>query len=67
MADFQAEIPLYLHTQKLIDNLQNLKLNGSVNQMLMQVYLALIKQGFINKDELVILKQWLKELKAMQL
>ncbi len=67
MVDFQAEIPLYLHTQKLINNLQNLKLNGSVNQMLMQVYLALIKQGFINKDELVILKQWLKELKAMQL
>ncbi|OGK64856.1 hypothetical protein A2313_00620 [Candidatus Roizmanbacteria bacterium RIFOXYB2_FULL_41_10] len=67
MADFQAEIPLYLYSQKLVEDLQKLKLSGNINQMLVQVYSLLVKQGFVDKHELVILKQWLKEINNLRL
>lgn len=63
--DFAQEIPLYLQTENLIEALESLKLTGSLENKMIQLYAALIKNGFLIEDEMPILKTWIKEVEKL--
>jgi len=64
--DFEGEIPIYLHTKKILNLLFRLKLKkGFKNYLdnLMKCYTLLILNGLIKKKEIVYLKKWIIEFK----
>jgi len=61
MKDFSQELDLYLKTEDLVTALAQIKLTGSVDKMLSDVYSLLVKNGFFKKEELLILREWVKQ------
>lgn len=60
MVDFVDELRVYTDSQKLLDELDSLKLSGSVEQMLLRAYKRLVKMGFFERQELELVRLWLK-------
>lgn len=59
--DFKEEIPLYENIREFVEVLEVLKLRGSIQAKMIQVYEALVKKGYFKKEEVEILKAWIKE------
>jgi hypothetical protein len=60
MKDFYQELDLYLKTEALITELNNLNLKGSQSEMLRTVYKVLVNKEFFKQSELETLDEWLK-------
>lgn len=64
MSDFKQELEGYLGVDKIIDILNNTRLEIGQKNILNNLYSCynnLIKEGFFDKKELIILEAWLKE------
>lgn len=65
MKDFSDEIPMYLHSEKIISLITPvLSSEISVSENLILAYTELTKNEIVQKDELIILDAWLKEIHA---
>lgn len=63
LKDFVSELDLYQKTDNLLKTLGEIKLKGNVEDMLFDTYVSLVNRGFFKSSELMILEQWLKEIK----
>ncbi len=62
MKDFESEIPMYLHSEKVIDLVSEvIDSRLSVGQNLYLAYEALQRAGIVQVDELVTLQAWLAD------
>jgi len=60
--DMEDELFGQKHIHKIIDSIDNLQLTKDINQNLLTIYQCLEKEGYVNKQELVFLENWLKSL-----
>lgn len=60
--DFKDEIPCYLHTEEVINRLEEVTLTGNVCEDIMRCYKQLEKYEIVSSDELRILEVWLEDL-----
>lgn len=65
LRDFELEVPLYLHTAKLIKILDSLSLSKDIHKSLLKVYSALVKEGILPKEELTVVAAWIKEIEKL--
>ena len=68
LKDFEDEIPVYLHTKKIVKILSKLKLKKGkkfYSDNLLSCYKNLILHGIINKKEFIYLNSWLKSFKKI--
>jgi len=63
MKDFSDETNLYLKTESMVNVLNELKLSGTIPEMMTKIYTELIKKSFFKKEELKCLKEWNIQLK----
>jgi hypothetical protein len=62
--DFISEIPMYQHTEKVIELCNESIVDGlSLSENLYKIYEALCAHGIVEERELATLKVWLEELK----
>lgn len=64
MKDFEDEVEVYLYAEKLILILNDIKLTGTVSEMLKKVYEKLASVKFIDRKELQSVNEWIKLLSA---
>lgn len=62
MKDFEIEIPLFTQINKLIDILDSLSLSKDFTKSLIKIYEEVIKQKILPKEELEVVKSWVKEI-----
>ena len=65
MVDFKDEVPVYLKNNQIVEILKNIKLKKGKNHYLKNLkicYLELVKHKIFPKDELKILKAWIKNI-----
>ncbi|OGK14337.1 hypothetical protein A3A93_03330 [Candidatus Roizmanbacteria bacterium RIFCSPLOWO2_01_FULL_38_12] len=60
MKDFTDEIDLYLKTEKLAELLKEIKLKGSIDEMLLKIYKVFAENELVLDYEIKSLKEWLK-------
>jgi hypothetical protein len=61
--DFLSEIPMYLHTEKIIDIIMtSIKSKYSITDNLYEAYQSLYYSQIVDKSELVTLNAWLKDI-----
>ncbi len=61
LVDFKDEIPIYLHAQRIISAVTDaIHWKRSIEGNMCAAYLALIKEGIVQKDEMTSLAFWLK-------
>ncbi|MBU2018621.1 MAG: DUF288 domain-containing protein [Bacteroidetes bacterium] len=61
MRDFESEVTMYLHTERVIDTVKGtISSENSIIQNIQQSYFALAEQNIVNKDEINLLNTWLK-------
>lgn len=60
LKDFEEEVPIYLGIEKFIDILEITKLVGSAEEKMISLYKSLIRENFLQKEELVILREWIR-------
>lgn len=58
--DFKQELELYVRAGELVEALTNIRITGTPAKMLTAVYEDLVKKKFFQKEELSILKEWLR-------
>jgi hypothetical protein len=66
MRDFNDEISGYIYNDKIKNLLLNLQLDSNIkniNDNIIKCYKLLIKNNFLNKNELILLESWLDDLK----
>lgn len=64
LQDFNSEIPVYLHSERVIDVAEQTlvaKDEGSISENLKSVYRALEKEKIVNNQELTLLNYWLND------
>ncbi len=65
MDDFASEIPMYLQGEKVVDIVaQAINANMGLNDNLFNAYVALEKEGIVEKRELDTLSAWLKDIEV---
>ena len=64
LRDFKEEIELYTKVDDLLEALENLKLNGGIDDMLLHTYQVLISKSFFQPKEIKIVREWLKEINS---
>ena len=62
--DFESEIPMFLQTEKLISILDSLSLSKDLAASLIKTYKALVKTGIMQKEEMIILSEWIKNVES---
>ena len=62
LKDFKEEIPLYLETENTIRILEDTILSGSIENKLLQIYKALVKNSIVLPEEIERVKAWIKTL-----
>ena len=65
MMDFKDEVPVYLKNNQIVKILKNIKLKKGKKYYLKNLeicYLELVKQKIFPKNELKILKAWIKNI-----
>jgi hypothetical protein len=68
MKDFLSEIPMYSHGQKIVDIVIDcISRTESIETNLYNAYSALYKHKIVSKEELRILKIWIKDLKLLNI
>lgn len=66
LSDFESEIPMYLHSEKVAALARASVVRGeTMNANLMRVYGALAEAGIVHEDELGVLTAWLADLKLL--
>jgi hypothetical protein len=68
MKDFQDEIPGYTNNNKIINCLKNTELKegaGNIPENMIICYRKLIESGFFDKNELILLNSWLKDVNTL--
>jgi len=66
MKDFADEIPVYTASRKVFDVVEkNLSFNSSLEDNLLFAYSSLIMEGILPKEELELLKAWVKDIFAL--
>jgi hypothetical protein len=68
MLDFQDEISGYTNNLRIINNLKELVLKNGINHIpenMLKCYNKFISMGLINKNEIPLLKAWLKDIKTL--
>ena len=58
--DFKEEITLFTSIEEFVDILERVRLSGSIENKMLQIYNALIKYGFFPLKELEALKIWIR-------
>jgi hypothetical protein len=61
LRDFVDEIPVYTEIEKLTTALNSVKLSGSFENKLIQIYTKLISENILVKQELELLNLWIKQ------
>ena len=59
MDDFREGLPLYTDIEKFVSVLESVRLSGSIEDKMLQVYASLIAEKLLEKKELVLVKQWI--------
>lgn len=62
--DFEFELPLFLQTEKLISILDSLSLNKDLGDSLIKTYKVLVKEGLMQKEEMIPLTEWVKNVES---
>lgn len=66
ISDFESEIPMYKHCDKITEIVSNnIFKEKSIEDNLYCAYQGLLKEGIIEEKELFVLENWLKDLKAI--
>lgn len=68
MRDFKQEVPVFLHSEEVIDIANEALKHSSVGSMpdqLYSIYEALYDKGIVQDEEIGLLKLWLNDLKAV--
>ncbi len=66
MKDFISEIPVYLHSGKIIDKVGGvLRSSESIESNLFNAYSSLLPEEIIRHDEMKSLESWLKDLQSL--
>jgi hypothetical protein len=60
LKDFQEEIPLYTDTENFIELLETVKLTGSIENKLVQVYRAMADKKLVRSTEVKAVEAWVK-------
>jgi hypothetical protein len=64
MKDFISEIPMYQHTEKVIELVSGaISKSKSIETNLYNAYKALLKENIVCEKEMLTLEAWLKDLK----
>jgi hypothetical protein len=67
LKDFESEIPLYIHSEKIIDVIKNsIKKDASISENLVNCYKGLYLANFVQKKELDLLNSWIKDIKKIK-
>jgi hypothetical protein len=67
LKDFESEIPLYTHSEKIIDVIKNsVQKNVSISDNLVNCYNGLYLANFVQKNELDLLSAWIKDLENIK-
>ena len=61
MKDFEQEIECYTNVNNLVDILENIELGNNMSRNLYKIYLELVKNRIVKKEEIEILRVWIKE------
>lgn len=64
LKDFKFELPLFLQTEKLVSILDSLSLNKDLGDSLIKTYKALVKEGIMQKEEMIPLTEWVKNVES---
>ena len=63
MKDFESEIPVYLNTELVVENvMENVSPECTIAENLFLAYESLVKCKVVQKEELVLLKAWIDDL-----
>ena len=62
MSDFQDEVACYLHTKRIIDILDSLRLSADLPAAMLTVYASLSQEGIVSPEELPLLEAWLHDM-----
>lgn len=63
MKDFESEIPMYMHTEKVIELVTNaISAENSISDNLYKAYEALLKNNIVKEEEMNTLSAWLKDI-----
>lgn len=62
ISDFQSEIPCYLFANKIITTLDKMRLSESPDDNLLKIYSKLIQLDIVKKQELLSVKNWVRDL-----
>lgn len=65
LKDFEVELPLFLQSNKLIEILDSLSLSKDIPRSLFQTYKAIVKNDILPKEELTVVKAWIKEVEKI--
>lgn len=66
MTDFISEIPMYEHSEKIVEIVSaSINVNKSIEENLYEAYKALLENEIVIEKELIVLKNWLKDLKKV--
>jgi hypothetical protein len=61
--DFLSEIPVYLHSQKIIEIVSNsISASESIETNLLNAYKSLLTEEIICEKEIITLESWLEDL-----
>jgi hypothetical protein len=66
LKDFEEEIPLYLHAEKIIEILEATPLVGSIEAKFISIYQALAEHGIVQQEEVARAKVWASVLTKIQ-
>lgn len=64
LKDFVQELELYTRVDSLLASLTEVKLKGSVADMLHQIYLKLVEESYFDEREVRAVEEWLIQLQA---
>ena len=61
MIDFEQEIPMYLHSEKIVELIEeSVNITSSIQDNMINIYTRLVEFGFCQPKELVALDAWLR-------
>jgi hypothetical protein len=62
MKDFESEIPMYLHAEKVIEYVSSaISVNNTIEDNLYKAYLSLFRKEIVHSKEIDTLEAWLKD------
>jgi len=65
ISDFESEIPCYLFASKIITSLDKLSLSESPEDNLLKAYSKMEQIGIVKKQEVLSVKNWIKDLNSL--